>query len=393
MAKRQAIQLNDELEGELLDAINTKFKKQSNRTAYYLDDPDVQSDITGWVSTECDPLDLLISNRPNGGIPVGRITEITGLEASGKSLLAAHLIASTQKQGGLGVYIDTEAATSREYFQAIGIDTAKMLYIPLETMEDIFATIETIIQKVRASNKDRLVTIIVDSVMGASTYIEMESDYAKDGYATAKAIIISKGMRKITNLIARQKICLVFTNQLRDKVGVMGFGDKYTTSGGKALAFHSSVRLRLQSVGQIKVKKGDIEEVVGVKTQCKVQKNRVGPPSRVMAYEIYFDSGIDNYGGWFNILKARGILTGANPYTYTFNAPMEVVDPKTGKLSTEKNIKFKSKEFAAILEANPNLKAEIYQQMCDQLVMKYRVNEDFGADDVILDENFVGEDD
>lgn len=391
MAK-QTMQFSDELANELLQAINTKFKKQQVKAAYYLDDPDLLSDISGWVSTGCDPLDLIISNRPNGGVPVGRITEITGLEASGKSLLAAHLIADTQRQGGLGVYIDTEAATSREYFQAIGIDTAKMLYIPLETIEEIFETIETIIGKVRSSSKDRLVTIVVDSVMGASTEPEMEGGYEKDGYATAKAILISKGMRKLTTLIARQKICLVFTNQLRERLG-MTMGEKYTTSGGKALAFHSSVRLRLKSVGQIKMKRDGVEEVFGIKTQVTVQKNRLGPPLRSLVYDIYFDSGIDNYGAWLTTLKDRGIITtGGAWYTYKLDAPMEIVNPRSGEISTLDQIKFQAKEFAGYLVGNPGLKQELYDKLCEHVIMQYKSHDDL-SDDLIVDSDFVGEED
>lgn len=145
---------------------------------------------------------------------------------SGKSLMSAHLLANTQKKGGVAVYIDTENSVSQEYLRAIGIDVDKLLYVSVDTVERIFETIETIVEKVRTSDKDRLVTIVVDSVAAASTEIEMDSDYGKDGYATQKALIMSKSMRKITGMIGKQNILLVFTNQLREKLGVM-FGDKY----------------------------------------------------------------------------------------------------------------------------------------------------------------------
>ena len=138
-----------------------------------------------------------------------------------------------------------------------------MLYIPLETIEDIFDSIETIIESVRKSSKDRLVTIVVDSIMGASTKIEMAADYEKDGWATTKAILLSKAMRKITNMIGRERVCLIFTNQLRTRLGVT-FGDAWTTAGGKAVAFHSSVRLRLKSIGQIKLRVDGRDEIMGI---------------------------------------------------------------------------------------------------------------------------------
>jgi recombination protein RecA len=172
-------------------------------------------------------VDLTIANRPNGGLPVGRITELTGLEASGKSLMGAHLLAETQKKGGLAVFIDTETSVSTDFLTAIGVDVPKMLYINVDTVEDVFDKVEEIITLVRKSSKNRLVTILVDSVAAASTKKELASDHGADGYATGKAIAISKAMRKITGLIAKQRVCLCFTNQLRQKVGFVGLGDPW----------------------------------------------------------------------------------------------------------------------------------------------------------------------
>ena len=207
--------------------------------------------------------------------------------------MAAHAIADTQKKGGLGVYIDTENACNTEFLEAIGIDIQKMLYVPLETVEDIFEAIDSIIESVRGSDKKKLVTIVVDSVAGASTKVELSADYDQAGYATQKAIIISKAMRKITNLIGRERISLIFTNQLRTRLGV-SFGDPWTTSGGKAIAFHASCRLRLKQMGKLKSKVGGVDQVVGIKTRAQVIKNRMGPPLRSVDYDIYFDRGIDN---------------------------------------------------------------------------------------------------
>jgi recombination protein RecA len=299
------------------------------------------------------------------------------LEASGKSLLAAHALANTQQQGGLAVYIDTENAVSREFLEAIGLDLQKMLYIPLETVEDIFEAIESITESVRKSNKDRLVTIVVDSVMGASTKIEMAKEFDKDGYATSKAIILSKGMRKITNMIGREKICLIFTNQLRTRLGV-AFGDPYTTSGGKAIPFHASVRLRLKSVGQIKMKKDGVDQVIGIKTRAQVVKNRMGPPLKTIDYDIYFESGIDDYGGWLNIMKDYKIVSQAGAwYTYTS--------------ADGKDIKFQSKDFQKKLEDDPALEQEIYQRICDAYILKYTPGKDIGIDDIEIDDEFVAE--
>jgi recombination protein RecA len=377
MAKSKS-ELSDELASSLADDINKKFKNTGYKTAFFLEGETISpSDVRGWVKTGSSMLDLAISNRPDGGLPVGRITEITGLEASGKSLLAAHALANTQQQGGLAVYIDTENAVSRDFLEAIGLDLQKMLYIPLETVEDIFEAIESITESVRKSNKDRLVTIVVDSVMGASTKIEMAKEFDKDGYATSKAIILSKGMRKLTNMIGRERICLLFTNQLRTRLGV-AFGDPYTTSGGKAIPFHASVRLRLKSVGQIKMKKDGVDQVIGIKTRAQVVKNRMGPPLKTIDYDIYFESGIDDYGGWLNIMKNYKIVTQAGAwYTYT--------------TADGKDVKFQSKDFQKKLEEDPALEQEIYQKICDSYILQYKPGEDIGIDDVEIDEEFVSE--
>ena len=385
MAKNKTIvdesQMQDDLASVLADNLNKKFKGSNYKVAYFLEgDSDAPSDVTEWISTGSTMLDLAISNRPNGGLPVGRIIEITGLEASGKSLVAAHALADTQKKGGLAVYIDTENAVSREYLEAIGINLKDMLYIPLETIEDIFDAMDSIVESVRKNSKSRIVTIVVDSVAGASTKQEMAADYDKDGWATSKAIILSKAMRKITNFVGRERICLIFTNQLRTRLGVT-FGDQWTTSGGKAIAFHSSVRLRLKSVGQIKLAKSvdAPEAVVGITTRAQVVKNRMGPPLRTVDYDIYYDSGIDDFGSWLTMMKNFGLVTQAGAwYTYT--------NTDTGEI-----IKFQSKDFKSKLMTDPEMKAQVYKTICEKYILNYKAGEDFGIDDIQVQTDFEGE--
>ena len=360
-------QLRDDLAGTLADTLNSKFSDM--KVAYFLDGTEeTPTDLTEWISTGSSLLDLAISNRPNGGIPVGRITEITGMEASGKSLISAHLLANTQKQGGLAVYIDTENALNEEFARAIGIDVKEMLYIQLETVEDIFEVIESIVMKVRESSRDRLVTICVDSVAAATTKLEQAADYEKDGWATAKALVLSKAMRKITQLIGRQRICLVFTNQLRQKLGV-SFGDPWTTSGGKALQFHASCRLRLKGIGQITNKVNDKKQVIGIKTRAQVVKNRMGPPLKTAEFDIRFESGIDDYGSWLHLLKEyKMVKQGGSWYTYT--------DTDTGE-----DIKFLSKDFESKITDDERLKQQIYDRICEAVIMAYKT-EDVGIDDI-----------
>ena len=270
--------------------------------------------------------------------------------------------------GGLAVYIDTENAMNEDFLSAIGMDVGKMLYIQLEAVEDIFEVIENIILKVKESDKNRLVSIAVDSVAAATTKIEQAQDYDKEGWATSKAIVLSKGMRKITQLIGRERVCLIFTNQLREKLGVM-FGDKYTTSGGKAIQFHASCRLRLKAAGQIKAKVQGKEQVIGIKTKAKVVKNRMGPPLREAEFNIYFESGIDDFGGWLQVLKDYNLIKqGGSWYTYT--------DDVSGK-----EIKFLSKDFERLVLSDKDRKERIYNKICETLIMAYQT-ENLGIDDI-----------
>ena len=361
----------DELAEVIASELNKQFK--SHQVAYFLDGVgETPTDVTDWVSTGSTILDLAVSNRPDGGLAAGRITEINGLEGSGKSLIGAHALAATQRKGGLAVYIDTESAVSSEFLQAIGIDTDKMLYIHLETVEDIFDTVETIVTKIRESDKDKLVTILVDSLAAASTKVEMDADFDKDGWATSKAIVLSKAMRKITQMIARQKVCLIFTNQLRQKMGVM-FGDPWTTSGGKALPFHASTRIRLKNMGQIK---DTGKNVLGMKCRAQIVKNRLGPPLRHADYDMYFDRGIDNYGAWLTVLKEHKLIkSGGAWYTLT---------DQNGE-----DHKFMSKDWEELITGNDELREYIYKLICDKVILQYK--EKLGIDDVEFTDEVIGD--
>ena len=355
----------DELAGVLADTLNKQFKDM--KVAYFLDGTDTTpTDIKDFVSTGSTMLDLAISNKPDGGIAVGRITELNGLESSGKSLLGAHMLAETQKKGGVAVYIDTETAVSTEFLSSIGVDVESMLYLHLETVEDIFSAIEEITSKVRESDKNRLVTILVDSLAAASTKIEMDAEFDKDGYATSKAIIISKAMRKITQMIGRQRIALVFTNQLRQKLGVM-FGDPWTTSGGKALPFHASTRIRLKNTGQIKDKKNN---TIGMKMRAQVIKNRLGPPMRHADFELYFESGIDDEGSWLKVMKDHRLVKQAGAW-YTMDNHKGV------------ELKFQSKDWGEQLK-DKDFRTYCYNLICEKVILKYEKN--FGIDDVVVEE-------
>ena len=366
-----SVSAKDELAQVLADNLNKQFK--DTKVAYFLDGSNATpTDVKEFVSTGSSVLDLAISNRPNGGVAVGRITEINGLESSGKSLIGTHILAETQKKGGLAVYIDTETSVSREWLETIGINVQDLLYLHVETVEDIFQCIENIITKIRESDRDRLVTILVDSLAGASTKVEMEADFEKDGWATSKAIIVSKAMRKITQMVGRERIALIFTNQLRQKLGVM-FGDPWTTSGGKALPFHASTRIRLKNKGQIKDSK---KNTIGMTILAQVIKNRLGPPLRKAEFPLYFESGVDDEGSWLQVLKEHKIAkVGGAWYT---------MDNHKGE-----EIKFQSKDWAGLLE-DKDFKEHCYDMICDKVILKYNKAE-IGIDDVEITDEVLGE--
>ena len=217
-----------------------------------------------------------------------------------------------------------------------------------------------------------MVTILVDSLAAASTKVEMDADFDKDGWATSKAIVLSKAMRKITQMIARQKVCLIFTNQLRQKLGVM-FGDPWTTSGGKALPFHASTRIRLKNMGQIKDTKKD---TIGIKIRAQVIKNRLGPPLRSAEFPLFFDKGIDDYGSWLTVMKDHKLVKQAGAwYTYT---------DQNGK-----EHKFQSKDFGALI-SDVETQEYIYDSICEKLILKYD-SAQLGIDDVTETEESVDE--
>jgi len=357
---------------ELLANELNKANKDGGKIAHFLDEQENPAEISDWISTGSSILDLAISNRPHGGLPVGKMVEFNGLEGSGKSLLSAHVVADTQKKGGVAVVIDTENAAAPEFWKSLGVDVKKLLYVQCETVEDIFEQMEKMIAIVRKSNKDRILTIIVDSVAAASTKVELESDHGKDGYATGKSIIISKAMRKITTMIGRQKVLTVFTNQLRQNLKAMPFGDQYVVSGGKALAYHCSVRVRLTNTG--KLKKGD--EVIGNECKAVVVKNRMGPPYRQANFDIYFDSGIADYGSWIKILKDKNLIKLNGSY-YTY------------KKDDGSEWKFLSKDFVTVMKTDKELGEEIYMKICDVVIMKYKDPNSMIVDDVVVD---TGED-
>lgn len=359
----------DELAELVVKTLN-KARTDGIKSAGFLTDLEDPSTVTDWVSTGSSLLDLAISNRKNGGLPSGRIVELNGLEGTGKSLMVAHILANAQKAGGVAAIIDTENAAAPLFWEAVGVNLNDLIYDQLYTVEEIFSSIETIIGTIRKSDKKRLVVICVDSLAAASCSSEMESQHGKDGYNTSKAIIISKALRKITGLIGRERILVVFTNQLRMNLNAVKFGDKWVVPGGKAMGFSASVRVRLANTGQIK-RDG---KIIGNICKAVVTKNRMGPPKRTAQFEIHFDSGIQDLKSWLDFLKDNGMarkVSGEEKYSIKLAADTVKVSPS---------------DFVEKINSDVAFKDEIYNMIADQYIMKYKdansqIIEDIEVDD------------
>jgi recombination protein RecA len=346
----------DELAIVLQDALN-KSNKDGTKASYFLDEDDNPSQVNEWVSTGSTLLDLAISNRAHGGLPVGRMVELSGLEGTGKSLICAQIIAETQKRGGQAVFFDSEFSVDKNFWIALGVNIKNVNYVPFTTLEDFFNKFELCIGAFRKANKNRLLTILTDSVTQASVESEMESDHGVSGYNTGKSIVISKAMRKCTGLIACQRILPVFTNQVRYNMQAGPFGDKWIVPGGKALPFACSVRVRLANLGKLK---NSAKDVIGMKTVAQVIKNRCGPNYRTAAFEIHYDSGIQDLASWINFMKKYGIVTGDGKTGYEYKRP------------TGDKMEFKTAKFVELMNTDAALKEEIYQAICDKYIMAYR---------------------
>jgi recombination protein RecA len=246
------------------------------------------------VSTGSLALDMALGV---GGIPKGRVTEIFGTESAGKSTLALHIIAETQKMGGTAAYVDVEHALDPSYSSRCGVNLDELLIAQPDSAEQALEITEYL---VRSGGVD---TVVIDSVAALVPKSELEGDMG-DSHVGLQARLMSQALRKLTAAIHHSRTAVVFINQLREKVGVM-YGSPEVTPGGRALKFYSSVRIDLRRIESIK----QGSEVLGNRVRAKVVKNKVAPPFRVAEFDIMFSHGINKMGDLLDLGAAQNIVT------------------------------------------------------------------------------------
>ncbi|HEY8462036.1 MAG TPA: recombinase RecA [Blastocatellia bacterium] len=260
---------------------------------------DHKSEDVPVISTSSIGLDAAIGV---GGFPRGRVIEIFGPESSGKTTLALHVVAQAQKAGGIAAYIDAEHALDAVYAEKLGVNINDLFVSQPDSGEQALEIAESL---VRSNAVDALV---VDSVAALTPRAELEGDMG-DSLPGLQARLMSQALRKLTAVVGRSNTCLIFINQIREKIGVM-FGSPETTTGGRALKFYSSLRLDIRRITQIK----DGENVIGSRTKVKVVKNKVAPPFREAEFDIVYGEGISRLGELIDIGVENKIIDKAGAW-------------------------------------------------------------------------------
>ena len=294
MAKAKAKQASaNEGRDRNLDVVLSQIEKEYGKGTIMKLGEDSHIDIPT-ISTGALSLDLALGI---GGVPRGRIVEIYGPESSGKTTVCQHVIANAQKVGGMCAFIDTEHALDPQYARKIGVNTSELLVSQPDCGEDALNIAETLLRS------NALDVLVIDSVAALVPRAEIDGQMG-DSFVGLQARLMSQAMRKLTGAVSRSKTCLIFTNQTREKIGVM-FGSPVTTPGGNALKFYASIRMEIRRTEQIKTSAG---EPIGARARVTVKKNKLAPPFKKAEFDIMFDEGISRTGSIIDVALEHNVL-------------------------------------------------------------------------------------
>lgn len=322
-----------------LEKVVHEIEKEYGKGAIMTLDQNVAAQGIDTISTGCITLDVALGI---GGLPRGRVVEIYGPESSGKTTLALHAIAEAQKAGGIAAFIDAEHALDPIYAQKLGVDLDKLYISQPDCGEQALNIAEMLVES------SAIDLIVIDSVAALTPKAEIEGEM-DDNAVGMQARLMSKALRKLTPVINKTNTCIIFINQLREKIGVM-FGNPETTTGGKALKFYASVRIDVRKADALK----DTTGIIGNRTKAKIVKNKLAPPFKVAEFDVIYGKGISQAGCILDMGVELGLIEKSGSW-FSVNGE---------KIAQGRE---KARDY---IEAHPEISAEIEKQIREKLILK-----------------------